>query len=55
LTWVALAGSIGDAFPLQRRSADAGFDFFRTPQAFILTGPLWTNCRVEPTQFRATI
>ncbi len=31
------------------------FDFGRTPRVYILTGSLKTNCRLEPTQFRATI
>jgi hypothetical protein len=31
------------------------FDFGRTPRVYILTGSLKENCRLEPTQFRATI
>jgi hypothetical protein len=31
------------------------FDFGRTPRVFILTGSLRANCRLEPTQYRATI
>jgi len=31
------------------------FDFGRTPRVYILTGSLKANCRLEPTQYRATI
>jgi hypothetical protein len=31
------------------------FDFGREPRIYILTGSLKANCRLEPTQFRATI
>ena len=31
------------------------FDFARTPRVYILTGSLRTNCRLEPSVFRATI
>src|SRR5262249_10888164 len=31
------------------------FDFGRTPRVYILTGSLSANCRLEPTQYRATI
>ena len=31
------------------------FDFGRTPRVYILTGSLKVNCRLEPTQYRATI
>ena len=31
------------------------FDFGRTPRAYILTGPLEQNCRLEPTPYRAMI
>lgn len=31
------------------------FDFGRTPRVYILTGSLKENCRLEPTQYRATI
>ena len=31
------------------------FDFGRTPRVYILTGSLRDNCRLEPTQYRATI
>jgi hypothetical protein len=31
------------------------FDFGRTPRAYILTGSLKENCRLQPTQYRATI
>ena len=31
------------------------FDFGKTPRVYILTGSLRENCRLEPTQFRATI
>jgi hypothetical protein len=31
------------------------FDFGRTPRAYILTGPLKANFRLEPTQYRATM
>jgi hypothetical protein len=31
------------------------FDFGRDPRVYILTGSLKTNCRLEPTQYRATI
>jgi hypothetical protein len=31
------------------------FDFARTPRVYILTGSLRTNCRLEPTLYRATI
>jgi hypothetical protein len=31
------------------------FDFGRTPRAYILTGPLPGNCRLEPSVYRATI
>ena len=31
------------------------FDFGRTPRVYILTGSLMEKCRLEPTQYRATI
>src|SRR4029077_1019263 len=31
------------------------FDFGRTPRVYILTGSLKGTCRLEPTQYRATI
>jgi hypothetical protein len=31
------------------------FDFGRVPRAYSLTGSLRANCRLEPTQYRATI
>jgi hypothetical protein len=31
------------------------FDFSRTPRLYVLTGSLRSNCRLEPTGFRATI
>jgi hypothetical protein len=31
------------------------FDFARTPRVYILTGSLRARCRLEPTEFRATI
>ena len=31
------------------------FDFGRAPRVYILTGPLKEKCRLEPTQYRATI
>ncbi len=31
------------------------FDFGRTPRVYILTGSLQASCRLEPTQYRATI
>jgi hypothetical protein len=31
------------------------FDFDRSPRVYILTGSLKENCRLVPTQYRATI
>jgi hypothetical protein len=47
---VRCSEDVGDQFHLFRV-----FDFGCTPRVYILTGSLKANCRLEPTQYRATI